>query len=105
MSLSYTRRVFQVADNKALSQTHPTLEAHTGFHLLASPHPTASTTVSTLVPQATYDGGYADPAAKPLLRVANGGAGQSGLIGALANAFIKYQVEKNKMSPFLVCSD
>ncbi|KAJ8080977.1 hypothetical protein PM082_017812 [Marasmius tenuissimus] len=52
------------------------------------------------VPKAVYNGGYQD-ASEILLRVANGGAGQSGLVEALANAFIKYSVE-NESTPFLV---
>jgi len=56
---------------------------------------------TALVPEATYDGGFPD--AKDItLRIANGGAGQSGLIGALANAFIQYCVKHLNMLPFKV---
>jgi len=56
---------------------------------------------SALVPQATYDGGYSN-ATEIKLRIANGGAGQSGLIGAWANAFIQYSVETLGQKPFKV---
>ncbi|KAF9005233.1 hypothetical protein BDQ17DRAFT_1390074 [Cyathus striatus] len=56
---------------------------------------------SFLAPQKTYNGDY-DDAKDIRLRIANGGAGQSGLIGAWANAFIKYCVEKKGEKPFLV---
>jgi hypothetical protein len=46
-----------------------------------------NTTVA-LAPQAVYDGGYARVGQDIKLQVANGGAGQSGLIGAWADAFI-----------------
>ncbi|KIP08917.1 hypothetical protein PHLGIDRAFT_126650 [Phlebiopsis gigantea 11061_1 CR5-6] len=50
--------------------------------------------------QATYDGGFTD-ATDVRLRLANGGAGQTGLIGAFANAFIQDQVKKGA-APFKV---
>jgi hypothetical protein len=37
------------------------------------------------------------------LRIANGGAGQSGLIREWANAFIQYMVQSNGSKPFQVC--
>ena len=52
------------------------------------------------VPQALYNGGY-ERATEMRLRIANGGAGPVGLIQALANAFIKQQVERGH-KPFLV---
>ncbi|KAF5372372.1 hypothetical protein D9615_009284 [Tricholomella constricta] len=56
---------------------------------------------SDLVPRATYDGGY--PAATEIkLRIANGGAGQSGLIGEWANVFIRHCVDDLGMEPFKV---
>ncbi|KAG6819113.1 hypothetical protein H0H93_015358 [Arthromyces matolae] len=54
-----------------------------------------------LKPRAIYSGGY-DTAKEIKLRIANGGAGQSGLIGAWADAFIKYAVETLNLDPFLV---
>ncbi|KZT27208.1 hypothetical protein NEOLEDRAFT_1161767 [Neolentinus lepideus HHB14362 ss-1] len=55
---------------------------------------------SDLAPQAVYDGGFTG-AQEIYVRIANGGAGQSGLIGAWANAFIQYSVKKG-VQPFLV---
>ncbi|KAJ3871675.1 hypothetical protein F5051DRAFT_445946 [Lentinula edodes] len=46
------------------------------------------------VPTKTYNGGYTD-AKEIRLRIANGGAGQSGLVRALADAFVKWCVEGN----------
>ncbi|KAL0956905.1 hypothetical protein HGRIS_003010 [Hohenbuehelia grisea] len=62
---------------------------------------TRSAEPSPLKPQATYNGGY-ESATKARLRVANGGAGQSGLIGAFADAFIKSRVDKSGDEPFTV---
>lgn len=58
---------------------------------------------STIVPKAIYDGGYPD-AKDILVRIANGGAGQSGLIGAWADAFIQHCVEFHKFPAFRVRS-
>ncbi|KAJ3738679.1 hypothetical protein DFH05DRAFT_1597446 [Lentinula detonsa] len=65
----------------------------------------SATSESPLTPTRTYDGGYTE--AKDIrLRLANGGAGQSGLIGAFANAFVKWCVEGSeceaKEAAFLV---
>ncbi|CEO60244.1 hypothetical protein PMG11_04881 [Penicillium brasilianum] len=49
-------------------------------------------------PAAIYNGGY-NSTNNIVLRIGNGGAGQSGLIEALANAFIKASV-KNGTDPF-----
>ncbi|KAG6843824.1 hypothetical protein H0H87_012883 [Tephrocybe sp. NHM501043] len=54
-----------------------------------------------LQPQATYNGNYTE-ATDIRLRIGNGGAGQSGLIGAWADAFIKYCVETRSIAPFKV---
>ncbi|GLB40858.1 putative PBP superfamily domain containing protein [Lyophyllum shimeji] len=54
-----------------------------------------------LKPQATYNGGCKD-ATEIRLRIANGGAGQSGLIGAWADAFIQYSVKTLGQKPFKV---
>ncbi|RDB16612.1 Tungstate-binding protein TupA [Hypsizygus marmoreus] len=56
---------------------------------------------SLLAPQAVYDGGYSN-ATEIKLRIANGGAGQSGLIGAWADAFIQYCVKSLGFEPFKV---
>ncbi|KAK0219862.1 hypothetical protein IW262DRAFT_1448372 [Armillaria fumosa] len=70
-------------------------------HFIVSGGPVASAHSSPLIPQATYDGGYSS-ATIVRLRVANGGAGQAGLIGAFADAFIKWRVESFKEQPFKV---
>ncbi|EPS35590.1 hypothetical protein H072_10988 [Dactylellina haptotyla CBS 200.50] len=61
--------------------------------------------VQTLVyavdPQAVYDGGIYGNNGEILLRIGNGGAGQSGLIKELADKFIQYRV-KNGAKPFKV---
>jgi hypothetical protein len=61
-----------------------------------------NTKASALAPKAVYNGGYEGK--DILVRIANGGAGQSGLIGAWADAFIKHCVEDHKFEPFLVRS-
>ncbi|KAH9476299.1 Putative ABC transporter anion-binding protein [Psilocybe cubensis] len=55
-------------------------------------------------PSAIYDGGYGEQAERRgvCLRIANGGAGQTGLIGAWADAFIRYMVSKKGVEPFQV---
>ncbi|KAL0947665.1 hypothetical protein HGRIS_013753 [Hohenbuehelia grisea] len=56
------------------------------------PIDSTSTRSSPLRAQETYDGGYKGD--HPVrLRLGNGGAGQAGLIGAFANAFIQWRVE------------
>ncbi|GAW14268.1 hypothetical protein ANO14919_036680 [Xylariales sp. No.14919] len=52
-------------------------------------------------PSAIYDGGYNSTNTTIELRIGNGGAGQSGLIGLLANEFIKDSVT-NGSAPFRV---
>ncbi|KAJ3805971.1 hypothetical protein F5876DRAFT_50904 [Lentinula aff. lateritia] len=54
-----------------------------------------SSSSNPLVPTKTYNGGYTD-AKEIRLRIANGGAGQSGLVGALADAFVRWCVEESK---------
>ena len=53
-------------------------------------------------PEEIYHGSFDDPSAPLKLRVATGGAGQSGLVRALADAFINYQVEQHGCEPFTV---
>jgi hypothetical protein len=50
-------------------------------------------------PNAIYKGSHGSNVVQ--LRIGNGGAGQSGLVGALANAFIDYKVSQ-KESAFAV---
>ncbi|THH27183.1 hypothetical protein EUX98_g7010 [Antrodiella citrinella] len=69
--------------------------------VLGSTGPTSSSAnISGLVPQVVYDGGFPD-AKTVRLRISNGGAGQVGLIGSWANAFIQDQVAKGS-EPFKV---
>ncbi|KAK3936970.1 hypothetical protein QBC46DRAFT_320536 [Diplogelasinospora grovesii] len=65
--------------------------------LLAASLPCLSAAVK---PAAVYDGGYGNDSSV-LLNIGNGGAGQSGLIKALADAFIQDSVA-NGSSPFRV---
>ncbi|KAH7889090.1 hypothetical protein F5I97DRAFT_1804275 [Phlebopus sp. FC_14] len=60
----------------------------------------ASTASLSVQPEKIYDGDYGQGGVR--LRIANGGAGQSGLIGAWANAFIKYCHEQKGIAPFKV---
>jgi hypothetical protein len=57
-----------------------------------------------VAPHAVYDGGYHMTAhgQNVRLRIGNGGAGQSGLIGAWANAFIEHCVTDLGFEPFQV---
>ena len=54
---------------------------------------------ASIGPQVEYDGGLGGKEIR--LRIANGGAGQSGLIGAWADAFIQY-CYKGGIAPFKV---
>ncbi|KAL3442388.1 hypothetical protein BJX65DRAFT_321522 [Aspergillus insuetus] len=51
-------------------------------------------------PAGVYDGGHPE-ASEILLRIGNGAAGQSGLVKALADAFIKYRISKGS-TPFKI---
>jgi hypothetical protein len=65
---------------------------------------TAFDSTSSKKPHAIYDGGYETAKNHGVrLRIANGGAGQTGLIRAWADRFIQYMVSKG-MSPFQVRS-
>ncbi|KAK6540666.1 hypothetical protein TWF694_008059 [Orbilia ellipsospora] len=57
--------------------------------------------VAAVDPQETYDGGITGNHGPILLRIGNGGAGQSGLIKVMADAFIKYRVAQGA-APFKV---
>ncbi|KAF2185667.1 extracellular solute-binding protein family 1 [Zopfia rhizophila CBS 207.26] len=58
-------------------------------------------TLAAIEPAAIYDGGLSSSTSPITLRIGNGGAGQSGLVKALADTFIKECV-KNGSSPFRV---
>ena len=71
----------------------------------AAPSPSSApgSSAPTVVPQEVYNGGYGATEVK--LRISNGGAGQSGLVGALANAFIQFAVKGTPtQEPFAVRS-
>ncbi|KAG6853764.1 hypothetical protein C0991_001594 [Blastosporella zonata] len=70
-------------------------------HASVTPFHRRDTNGTVLRPSAVYNGNYTE-ATELRLRIANGGAGQSGLIGAWANAFIQYCVENRTMTPFQV---
>jgi hypothetical protein len=63
--------------------------------LTAAPEPCPSTTVRA---QATYSGVKYDKGTVTQLRISNGGAGQSGLVGKLASTFIDWSID-NKKAP------
>lgn len=69
--------------------------------LLASSAAFAQNSTSSLKPAAVYNGGH-NGTTKVGLRIANGGAGQSGFIGAWADSFINYMVNRKGQEPFLV---
>lgn len=56
----------------------------------------------SLKPTQVYYGGHNDTSNPVGLRIANGGAGQSGLIGAWADSFINYMVDRKGHAPFTV---
>ncbi len=61
-----------------------------------------TTPPSSSAPRAVYNGSYPDAHQQGVyLRIANGGAGQAGLIGAWADAFIKSRVDQGD-APFEV---
>ncbi|KAL8681653.1 MAG: hypothetical protein Q9224_005492 [Gallowayella concinna] len=53
-------------------------------------------------PELTYYGSYKDKKPQVELRIATGGSGQSGLLGALGNAFIDDHVKATGREPFAV---
>jgi hypothetical protein len=58
-----------------------------------------------IAPAEIYSGSHVDPSLPTplvLLRIATGGAGQSGLIRALANAFVDYTVAESAFENFSV---
>lgn len=53
-------------------------------------------------PTETYYGAAENNTSPVKLRIANGGAGQSGLLRALADAFIDDQISETKCAPFAI---
>jgi hypothetical protein len=68
---------------------------------MASVKVAPNSTPPSIEPTEVYHANY--PSSPPIkLRIAAGGAGQSGLIRAISDAFITYQVEQKKTAPFSV---
>lgn len=66
---------------------------------------TSGSSTSSVTPAAIYNGSYANAHEQGVyLRIGNGGAGQSGLIRAFADAFIQYRVSQGD-APFEVSDD
>ena len=69
------------------------------FNSIDAPDPSS---YGSTKPQEVYDGGYENAKLQGVrLRIANGGAGQTGLIRAWADGFIQHMVSKG-MPPFEV---
>lgn len=85
----------ELPDEKSSSRTHV-------YH--ANDSAGIVTPATRSKPSAIYDGDYRERAERRgvCLRIANGGAGQTGLIEAWANAFIRYMVIKKGVEPFQV---
>ncbi|KAJ7065370.1 hypothetical protein C8F01DRAFT_982422 [Mycena amicta] len=65
--------------------------------------PSTAVDITSLAPAAVYNGSQSFPGHSNIkLRIANGGAGQSGLVKALADAFIDYMVKEQQVAPFQV---
>ena len=61
----------------------------------SAPGTTNTPSTSSVAPAAVYNGSYPNAHQQGVfLRIGNGGAGQSGLIGALADAFIQFRVSQ-----------
>jgi hypothetical protein len=70
----------------------------------STPGKTNTTSTSPVAPAAIYNGSYDSAHQQGVyLRIGNGGAGQSGLIRALADAFIQFRVSEGD-APFEVRS-
>ncbi|KAL8739706.1 MAG: hypothetical protein Q9190_007516, partial [Brigantiaea leucoxantha] len=63
---------------------------------------TAQNNPPHIEPEQTYYGSYESSKPPVELRIATGGAGQSGLVRALANAFIDDRVKQTGCAPFAV---
>nr|GAT51422.1 predicted protein [Mycena chlorophos] len=75
--------------------------AQTGSNSPSSSNPSSGGVDNSLSPIAVYNGSQTFASPNVRLRIANGGAGQSGLIGALGNAFVDYMVVQGT-APFQV---
>jgi len=78
--------------------------------LSAFTHSIHAGSTSSTEPRAIYDGGYENAKIQGVrLRIANGGAGQTGFIGAWADQFIQYMVSKGvppfEVRPIYICQE
>ena len=97
-----SHRVFGSVDhNTVLLDTKESLDSFCRDDISIIPSTTFACS-SSIKPHAIYDGGYEDAKIQGVrLRIANGGAGQTGLIRAWADEFIQYMVSKG-IPPFEV---
>ena len=96
-----SRRVFGHVDNPVVLDTKGSQDSLYRDDISRSLSTTFDSTSSSK-PHAIYDGGYENAKIQGVrLRIANGGAGQIGLIRAWADGFIQYMVSKG-MPPFEV---
>ena len=96
-----SHRVFGPVDNAVLYDTKEGQDSLCRDNISRSPSTTFDSTSSNK-PHAVYDGGYENAKIQGVrLRIANGGAGQTGLIRAWADEFIRYMVSEG-MPPFEV---
>ena len=100
-----SHRVFGPLDNLVFHDTKGAQDSFCQDNISRSPSTTFdSTRVNISKPHAIYDGGYENAKIQGVrLRIANGGAGQVGLIRAWADGFIQYMVSEG-MQPFEVRS-
>lgn len=79
------------------------MEIQADVQPIETPSPVRIPANANLRPLKVYSGAHGGAGdAEITLRIANGGAGQSGLIGALADAFIDYEIKVKKEAPFRV---
>ena len=91
-----------VDNNPVLHDTKGDQDSLCRDNISKSPSTTLDSTCSNK-PRAIYDGGYENAKIQGVrLRIANGGAGQTGLIRAWADGFIQYMVSEG-IPPFEVC--
>lgn len=94
-------RAFGSVDNAVLLDNKGGQDSLCRDNICRSPSTTVDSTSSNK-PRAIYDGGFENAKIQGVrLRIANGGAGQTGLIRAWADAFIQHMVSEG-MPPFEV---
>lgn len=96
-----SHRVFSPVEKATLLDTKGSQDSFCQDNNSSNP-PTTFDFTSSNKPHEVYDGGYENAKRQGVrLRIANGGAGQIGLIRAWADAFIQHMVSKG-MPPFEV---